>query len=75
MKAEGFRKMTKEECILNWPGRLKIFVDGIEVNYVFYANTAEGIVKYYPHPLSLEEGSDEIRTETLKGIVTVEFSI
>ncbi|ENM3904709.1 hypothetical protein EFU53_003287 [Vibrio cholerae] len=54
-------------------GKRKIFVNGNEVHCCVWADTAKGIVKYYPHPVRVKKGTDEIYTRTLKGVVTVEF--
>ena len=52
----------------------KVFVNGNEVEKVFYADTEKGIVKYYPEPVRLKKRTEEIYSRALRGKVTVELS-
>lgn len=53
-------------------GRRKVTLDGEEVQWVTYADTAKGIVVYAPHPIEVKANGD-VRTRTLRGVVAVEF--
>ncbi|MCH4563346.1 hypothetical protein MKP05_09410 [Halomonas sp. EGI 63088] len=51
---------------------VRVFVNGNEVRKAIYADTERGIVRYYPEPIRIKRGTDEVYTRTLRGQVTVE---
>ncbi len=55
--------------------RCKVFVNGNLTDKVIYADTVKGIVIYYPAPLRVKKGTEELYSRKLKGIVTVEFIV
>lgn len=52
----------------------KVAVNGNVVDKTFYADTEKGIVKYYPKPLRVKKGTEEVYSRTLRGKVTVELT-
>lgn len=53
--------------------RCKVFVNGNAIDKVIYADTVKGIVIYYPTPLRVRKGTEEVYSRKLKGVVTVEL--
>lgn len=51
---------------------VRVFVNGNEVRKAVFADTQRGVVRYYPEPVRIKRGTDELYTRTLRGQVTVE---
>lgn len=55
-------------------GRRRVYVDGVLIEAVFYADTKRGIVRAYRQPLRLDKHRKRLLSYVLRGIVTVEVS-
>lgn len=51
---------------------VRVFVNGNEVRKAVFADTERGVVRYYPEPVRIKRGTDELYTRTVRGRVTVE---
>ena len=53
----------------------KVFVNGNYIPGAFYADTAKGIVRFFPLPLRIKKPDrDRAYSRTLRGSVTVELT-
>ena len=53
-------------------GNRRVLLNGKEVKNVIYADTEKGVVRFYPEPITLSGGCEEILTKELIGTVIVE---
>lgn len=52
---------------------VRVFVNGNKVDGAYYADTARGIVKFWPQPARIKKPErDQAYSRTLRGNVTVE---
>ena len=56
---------------LDGRGMRKIFVNGNQVDRVFYADTKKGIVDYYPQPIRVHKHGKRMLSRRLRGHVEV----
>ena len=54
-------------------GFRNVFCNGKLVDNVFYADTSEGFLLFYPQPVRVAKGKDFIYTRKLTGTITVDF--
>lgn len=52
-------------------GKRNVFVNGVLIDGVTYADTLNGLVIYAPKPYRVAKGKDYIYTRKLRGAVTV----
>lgn len=55
-------------------GRRYVFVNGIQVHNVFWANIEKGLVCYGPVPIKVNKRTKEVYTRLLRGEVEVVFA-
>ena len=60
------------ENIARMGRRVRVFVNGNEVDGAVFADTEKGVVRYMPRPFRGAKGKDYIYTRKLRGSVTVE---
>jgi len=53
-------------------GVRRVFVDGVEVGQVVFADTQRGIVRYHPLPLKVHKHGKRLIERTRRGAVLVE---
>lgn len=54
-------------------GTRDVFVNGNKIDNVTYADTAKGLIWFYPKPVRMGKNTDEIYTRCLRGVVRVVF--
>lgn len=52
--------------------RVRVRVNGNEIEAVVFADTERGVVRYAPRPYRVQKGKDYVYTRVLRGLVTVE---
>lgn len=52
-------------------GRRDVFVDGVKVHDAIKADTMRGIVWFCERPFRIDERTNRVATQTLRGVVTV----
>ena len=53
-------------------GIRRVYVNGNEVDFVIWCDTARGIAVFAPRPYRANRAGDEVYTRRLRGTVTVE---
>jgi hypothetical protein len=52
-------------------GRRDVFVNGNKIEGVAWADTKNGVAVFYPQPIRVKRGTDEVYTRKLRGKVEV----